>query len=39
VAWLAQSAILLGALALVLALIWFVLMPMMVDGITQVFNR
>jgi hypothetical protein len=39
VAWLAQSAILLTAVALVAAVVWFILTPMMIDGITKVFNR
>lgn len=39
VAWLVQSAILLVLLAIAFAIIWFVLTPLMVDGITRVFAR
>jgi hypothetical protein len=39
VAWLAQSAILLGVLVIGIAVIWFVLTPMMIDGLTRVFAR
>ncbi|MEX0625563.1 MAG: hypothetical protein WD402_03365 [Chloroflexota bacterium] len=38
-AWLVQSAILLAVVAIGFALIWFVLTPGMIDGITQVFAR
>lgn len=39
VAWLVQSAILLAALAVIFAIIWLVLMPLMIDGLTKVFDR
>jgi len=39
VAWLAQSAILLAVAGAIFAVIWFVLMPMMIDGLVDVFQR
>jgi hypothetical protein len=39
VAWLVQGVILVGVLALALAVIWFILTPWMIDGITNVFQR
>ena len=39
VAWLAQSAILFAALALALALIWLVFVPIMLDGVTKVMTH
>ena len=37
--WLLRSAVSLAALAIGLAIIWFVLMPNMIDGLTKVFAR
>jgi hypothetical protein len=39
VAWLVQSAILLAVAAIGFAIIWFVFMPWMIDGLTRVFTR
>jgi hypothetical protein len=38
-AWLVQSTILLLVVAIAAAIIWFVLTPLMIDGITRVFAR
>ena len=37
--WLLRSAVSLGVLAIGLAIIWFVLMPNMIGGLTKVFAR
>ena len=37
--WLLRSAMSLAVLAIGLAIIWFVLMPNMIDGLTKVFAR
>jgi hypothetical protein len=38
VAWLARSALLLALGALLFAIIWFVLMPWMIEGFTNVMR-
>lgn len=37
--WLLRSGISLLALVMGLAIIWFILMPNMIDGLTKVFSR
>ena len=37
--WLLRSAVSLAVLAIGLAIIWFVLMPNMIDGLTRILTR
>jgi hypothetical protein len=37
--WLLRSAVSLAVLAIGLAIIWFVLTPMMIDGVTRVLTQ
>jgi hypothetical protein len=37
--WLLRSAVSLAVLAIGLAIVWFVLTPNMIDGLTKIFTR
>jgi hypothetical protein len=37
--WMLRSAVSLGVLAVGLAIIWFILTPNMIDGLTKIFSR